>query len=163
MRNVWQLKTWGRGMQLALLAAGVMGLSGCMAGYSYVQPGNTGAGGYYTGDAAYPAYSDGGGYAYGSPYSLSVSIGNGWGPGYYGGYGYGYAYPSYYYRGRRGNWHGGHDHHADHQGGHNWRPSQPGSTPQSSDFAPAPRAYTRPAPSAQQPANRPGAPSVQRR
>jgi hypothetical protein len=163
MRNVLQPKTWDRGMRLAVLAAGVMGLSGCMAGYSYVQPGIAGAGGYYTGDAAYPAYYDGGGYAYGSPYSLSVSIGNGWGPGYYGGYGYGYAYPSYY-RGQRGNWHGGHDHHAGHQGGgHNWRPSQSGSAPQPSSFAPASRAYARPAPSAQQPANQPSAPSVKRR
>lgn len=168
MRNALQPKIWSRGMRLAVLAAGAMGLSGCMAGYSYVQPGSAGAGGYYTGDAAYPAYYDDGGYAYGSPYSLSVSIGNGWGPGYYGGYGYygygyGYAYPGYY-RGHRGNWHGGHDHHAGHQGGHNWRPSPSGPTSQSSGFAPAPRAYARPAPSAQQqPSGRSNAPSVKRR
>lgn len=164
MRNLLQPKTWGRGMRLVALAAGVMGLSGCMAGYSYVQPGIAGAGGYYTGDAAYPAYYYDG-YAYGSPYSLSVSIGSGWGPGYDGGYGYngyGYAYPGYY-RGRRGNWHGDHDHHASHQGGHNWRPSQAGPTSQSSGFAPAPRAYAKPVPSAQRPASRPGAPSVKQR
>lgn len=168
MQNVLQLKTWGRGLRIAALVAAALGLSGCMAGYSYVQPGVAGAGGYYTGDTAYPAYYDGGGYAYGAPYnSLSLSIGSGWGPGYYGGGygyygGYGYAYPSYY-RGRRGNWHGGHGNHGGHRGGQAWRPAGTGGSVEAGGYAPVPHGATRPAPSGQRSSGRRGTPPEQRR
>ncbi|TAN05681.1 MAG: hypothetical protein EPN38_11020 [Rhodanobacteraceae bacterium] len=165
MHSLLQLKTWSHGLRLAALAAGVMGLAGCMAGYSYVQPGIAGAGGYYSGDAAYPTYYPtyygGDGYAYGAPYtSLSLSIGSGWGPGYYGGYGYGYAYPGYY-RGRSGhNWHGGYGNHGGYHGGHAWRPTGAGGSVDGG-YAPAPHGYRRAAPRVR-PSGRPGEPSIRR-
>lgn len=124
MNDRWQGRFWAQATRCALLAVAVAGLAGCVAGYSYVQPGY--GGGYYTGDAAYPAgYGDGyyggyygGGYGYGSTVSIGIGYGGyGW-PGYYGGYGYGY-YPGYYGRRHRGGWHG----HGGDRGAHSW--SQP--------------------------------------
>ncbi|MGH8214075.1 MAG: hypothetical protein ACREPZ_00005 [Rhodanobacteraceae bacterium] len=102
MRKTFGKRAAVRGARLAVLGAGVLLLAGCAAGYSFVQPGGAGSGGYYTSDGTYsgqgyydyygtgPYYSGTSGYGYYNgtrPYSSAY--------GYYGpGYGYGYDYGS---------------------------------------------------------------------
>lgn len=166
MNHRWHARFWTHTLRVAALAIAVTGLAGCVAGYSYVQPGY--GGGYYTGDTAYPAgYGDGyyggyyGGYGYGSTVSIGIGYGGyGW-PGYYGGYGYGY-YPGYYDHRHRGNWHG-HSSWSGHggDGTHSWaHPTTAMPTPTSRGFA---RPAARPAPVMHAPSMRFGAPSHKRR
>jgi hypothetical protein len=84
---------WGRIARIGVLGAGAMLLTGCATGYSFVQPGMAGSGGYYTNDGAYagqgsygtgPYYPDTGGWGYyGGTWPYSDPYG------WYGGYGYG--------------------------------------------------------------------------
>jgi hypothetical protein len=113
-----------RFVRVILLAAGVLALAGCASGYSFVQPGTTGAGGYYTSDGPYPApghyYDDtaydpyDAGFGYGGLYDPSFAFGLGFGSvcgwscgGYYGGW------PWYY----GGGYHGKRRHHGHHRHG----------------------------------------------
>lgn len=115
-------------VRITLLAAGALALAGCAAGYSFVQPGASAAGSYYTSDGPYPApgyYYDGdvgaydpyaAGFGYGSLYGPSFTFGLGLGSacgwscaGYYGGWPWYYGGAGYYGRRR----HHGHHHHGD--------------------------------------------------
>lgn len=103
-----------------LLAAGALALAACATGYSYVQPEAGGAGGYYLGDAAYPApgyYDDDpydpydAAFGYGGLYGPSFAFGLGFGSpcgwscaGYYGGWPWYYGTIGYYGH-RRGHHH----------------------------------------------------------
>jgi hypothetical protein len=104
MRKTGEMRAVARGARLAVFGAGVLLLAGCATGYSFVQPGVAGSGGYYTGDGPYsgqgyydyygtgPYYAGTSGYGYYNgtrPYSSPYGY---YGPGY--GYGYGYDYGS---------------------------------------------------------------------
>lgn len=130
MRTTNRSKAWDRLARIMAVAAGALALAGCATGYSFVQPGATGAGDYYTSDGPYPApayyYDDGigayggydpyaAGFGYGSIYGPSFAFGLGLGSacgwscaGYYGGWPWYYGGAGYY--GRR---HHGHHHHGD--------------------------------------------------
>lgn len=114
--------------RISLLVAGVLALAGCAGGYSFVQPGASGSGDYYTSDGPYPApayYYDGGigaydpysaGFGYGGLYGSSFAFGLGLGSvcgwscaGYYGEWPWYYSGAGYY--GRRH--HHGHHHRGD--------------------------------------------------
>ena len=128
MRKTFRSGAWIRFARIAALATGVLALTSCAAGYSFVQPGATGAGSYYTSDGPYPApgyyYYDGisaydpygAGFGYGSLYGPSFTFGLGLGSacgwscaGYYGGWPWYYGGIGYYGRRR----HHGHHHHGD--------------------------------------------------
>ena len=115
-------------VRITMLAAGMLTLASCATGYSFVQPGATGAGDYYTSDGPYPApgyyYDDGtsaydpydAGFGYGSLYGPSFTFGLGFGSacgwscgGYYGGWPWYYGGAGYYGRRR----HRGHHSHGD--------------------------------------------------
>ncbi|MBU6476858.1 MAG: hypothetical protein KGQ32_02890 [Xanthomonadaceae bacterium] len=118
----------GRHVRITVLAAGMLALAGCATGYTFMQPGGTGAGGYYTSDGPYPApgyyYDDGLGaydalgasFGYGSLYGPSLTFGLGFGSacgwscaGYYDGWPWYYGGAGYH-RWRR---HQGRHHHGD--------------------------------------------------
>lgn len=120
-------------LRIAALAAAALLLAGCATGYTFVQPGAAGGGGYYTAARSYaaPSYCDDyganawfpgyAGFGYGPYYGSSIGFGLGFGNvcgwncgGYYGGWpwyygGAGYPGWGYYRHGRRHHHHGGHD------------------------------------------------------
>lgn len=114
-------------VRVTMLAAGMLALAGCATGYSFVQPGATGAGSYYTSDGPYPVagydYDDGvGAYdpygsafgygSYGPSFTFDLGFGSicGWScAGYYGGWPWSYGGAGYYGWRR----HGRHHHHDD--------------------------------------------------
>lgn len=72
MRGTSGSGAWGHAARIAVPAAAMLVLAGCMADYAYVQPNVAGSGGYYTSDG---------------PYSSRTSLYYGTGSyGYYGGY-----------------------------------------------------------------------------
>lgn len=92
MRKMFGSAAWGRAAHAAVLAAGLLALTGCVADYAYVQPDAAGSGGYYTRDLAYsgqgyyddygtgPYYPGTSGYGYYGPDSNTF----GWDDGVYG-------------------------------------------------------------------------------
>lgn len=95
MRETTPARAGTRMARMALMGAGILLLSGCATGYSFVQPGAAGSGGYYTsepysGQGYYdyygtgPYYAGTGGYGYYDgtwPYGGAYDY---YGPGYYG-------------------------------------------------------------------------------
>lgn len=94
MHETTRARTSARAVRLAGLAAGILLLAGCATGYSFVQPGVAGSGGYYTSESPYsgqgyyddygggPYYPGSNGYDY---YGGTAPYGGGYyGPGYYG-------------------------------------------------------------------------------
>lgn len=96
MRETNRRQAWVRLTRMAVLGAGVLLLAGCATGYSFVQPGVAGSGGYYTSQGPYsgqgyygtgPYYPGTSGYGYyNGSYPYSSPYGS-----YGGGYGYGYG------------------------------------------------------------------------
>jgi hypothetical protein len=133
-------------VRITVLAAGALALAGCASGYSFVQPGAAGAGGYYTSDGPYAApghyyddtayalYDAGFGYGgfYGPSFAFGLGLGSacGWScAGYYGGW-------PRYYGGTA--YHGGRRHHGRH---HHGDPIASGPSPRPwrhPDHAPVP-------------------------
>lgn len=105
MRETIRNRAGARMARLTALGAGILLLAGCATGYSFVQPGVTGSGGYYTSNGPYsgngyydyygtgPYYSGTSGYGY---YNGTWPYGGAYGyydPGYgYGGYGSGWTF-----------------------------------------------------------------------
>lgn len=92
MRETTPTRTGARMALVAAMGAGILLLAGCATGYSFVQPGVAGSGGYYTSEP----YSGQGYYDYGTgPYAGTSVYGYYDGTWPYGG-AYGYYGPGYY-------------------------------------------------------------------
>lgn len=92
MRETTPTRVGARMARMAAMGAGILLLAGCATGYSFVQPGVAGSGGYYTSEP----YSGQGYYDYGTgPYAGTSGYGYYDGSWPYGG-AYGYYDPGYF-------------------------------------------------------------------